>query len=122
MTGPDPTPDLTDLTSSQTLLEMGKVIQESREYFTAVCDGIGVQAEGELAYTYIFTLTRDEEPGFLDRIFGAPMEFDYDITNDEYHDTWIPKNGDIMPPPVGVACAGRLHQAADQKCPQDPLC
>lgn len=98
MTGPDPTPDLTELTSTQTLLEMGKVIQESREYFTAVCDGIGVQAEGELAYTYIFTLTRDEEPGFLDRIFGgAPMEFDYHITNDEYHDTWIPKNGDIMP-------------------------
>lgn len=25
------------------------------------------------------------------------MEFDYHITNDEYHDTWIPKNGDIMP-------------------------
>lgn len=36
MTGPDPTPDLTELTSTQTLLEMGKVIQESREYFTAV--------------------------------------------------------------------------------------
>lgn len=96
---PDPTPDLETLTSTEALLEMGEVIEGSREYFTSVCDGIGVQAEGELAYTYIFTLTRDGEPGFWDKIFGsAPMTFDHHITNDVDHEIWIPQNRDVMPP------------------------
>lgn len=98
MNDPDPTPDLTTLTSTQVLLEMGEVIQDSRKYFDDICTGIGVQAEGELAYTYIFDLTRDSEPSWWDRFWGsAPMEFTHHITNDEYHEIWIPKEGDIMP-------------------------
>ena len=100
MSEPNPQPDLTTLTSTQALLEMGKVIEDSRKYFNDVCKGIGVQADGELAYTYIFTLTRDSKPGFWDNVWNlgsCPMEFDHHITNDEHHQTWVPKDGDVMP-------------------------
>lgn len=98
MTNPDPNPNLEPMTSTETLIEMGKIIEDSRKYFEDVCTGIGVQADGELAYTYMFTLTRDEDPGFWDKLFGgSPGEFKHHITNDEYHKIWIPKNGDIMP-------------------------
>ena len=98
MTDPDWKPDLQSLTSTETLLEMGKVIEESRKYFDDVCTGIGEQAEGDLAYTYMFTLTRDADPNILERIFGgAPDDYRHYITNDENHEIWVPKDGDIMP-------------------------
>lgn len=98
MTDPVPAPNLPDPTNStQTVLEAARVIEESRVYFDDVCDGIGVQAEGDLAYMYTFTLTRDSEPGMIDRWFGARDSFTYAIINDEDHSRWIPKDGDIMP-------------------------
>ncbi len=98
MTDSEWKPDLESLKSHEVLIRMGKIIEESRRYFNDVCTGIGHQLEGDLAYIYVFTLTRDGDPNFFERIFGgAPAEFSHNIMNDEYHELWVPKNGDIMP-------------------------
>ncbi len=88
---------MTGDTSTEALLEMGRVIEDSRKYFDEVCSGIDRSAVGDLAYVYTFTCTRDTEPNGWEKIWGATTTVDFSIFNDTDHSIWIPKDGDQIP-------------------------